>query len=390
MNILNKSRLSILTALLSAAWLIQLCISLPLWLSTTRTFPYTPIFSFLSLNVGDGGNFILFASLVLSLAGLCISALFLNLVKWRKYFGFSTLIVLALVILQDVMRLQAWVYHYFIILSVLTLYFHDDDEGKATDSLRLVIIFTYLWSGLHKINIHFPPDVFEWLMGIYKVTTPIKDNVYAAYSLAAFEALMGIVLCFRVTWKVMFGVVVIFHICAVTTLYGDSWNYVVYPWNVMMVTMVGLLFFNNPLPTHLISKAYSTILVILLLGLMPILNIFGYWDASLSLTMYSGVTVEGVLYWDEVDDNCIPEDAQSEIRAYDESTRRRMYIDDWTYKSLQTPAYANETVYEYMAKDFCSCVKDTANAGVEIARYPRFAPKVKHYVHCHDILNNTK
>lgn len=291
--------------------------------------------------------------------------------------------------LLDVMRLQPWAYQYSITGIVLGFYYRKmSDEPSALDTLRWLMIFTYFWSGVHKLNIHFREEVFVWLTKIFSFTKELGQSTTAAYSLGVIELVVALLLIFSVRKIRVVGIVglLLIHLLIVSLLIKDQWNPIVLPWNFLMMGMVVLLFGRAKDPITLPWRFAPFPMTVLLLGLLPTLYMFEMWVPSMSLNMYAGTAPEAVWYCQPNDTRCIPEEAQEHIREYDDTERRRMYLDDWSADAIYVPVFAVPAVYRRMTREFCSCMEDKAQSGLELTRYPRWSKRERTFISCEEIL----
>ena len=118
-NHLAMSALSNLNAETRVRWihravclffLIGIGMSLPLW-AGERLFPHIPVFRGMELP----------GAVHWVLAGLLAIALVVNMLQLKKLWAVALLTLMTLIILPDQMRLQPWVFVYFLILFPLGL-----------------------------------------------------------------------------------------------------------------------------------------------------------------------------------------------------------------------------------------------------------------------------
>ena len=227
-------------------FLTQILLSQSLWYDTNRHFFLVPIFGFLPLDFGNIGNMFLFAGLLISL------------IAGGFYFKKKSLIPIILLIsiffLQDMTRIQAWGYQYFLTFLVLFIDWPQNflDEEKQIKkhllALQWIMIFTYFWSGVQKFNPHYVEAVHPWLFSAFEWSKPYAEIGNWAYWTAAFETLVGIGSIFQRTRKtaVFAGLGMHFFILLMIGPWGEDWNSVVYPWNIVMMVLLIILFFRKP------------------------------------------------------------------------------------------------------------------------------------------------
>lgn len=351
-------------------FLSQIFLSQSLWYDVNRQFFLVPMFSFLPLDVGNSGNMVLFIGLLVS---LIVTGFY-----FKKIGLIPIILLIAILMLQDITRIQAWSYQYFLTFLVL---FIDWDERieKSLPVLQWIMIFTYFWSGIQKFNPHYVEAVHPWLFSAFEWSKPFAEIGKWAYWTAAFEALVGVGLIFQRTRKIAIiaGLGMHFFILLMIGPWGEDWNSVVYPWNIVMMCLLVVLFFRQPknaeiTPTLLkIPNTKTQWFIIVVLGILPVFNIFTRFPETISMTMYNGATSELSVYFNENETpDCIPQQATEAI--YQTRNSNQLSLDDWGIEELNVPIYDLPTYAEKVAKQFCDCVKDKQNAGVKITNVKRW------------------
>ena len=160
----TEKRIRYLLASIALFLIIGILMSFKLWLSE-RFFPHTPV----------GGFFPVFPTPV----DFILLALFLGGLLWTIFrpkiiILRLTLLILLLILLQDQMRWQPWIFMY--VLMLIPFAWVDFSKSKKGSTLhlttiQLVLIGMYLWGGLHK----FTPSFFELtfpaiLTGLFKIS----------------------------------------------------------------------------------------------------------------------------------------------------------------------------------------------------------------------------
>lgn len=383
----NKQRL--IYIVITLGFLSQIFLSRSLWYSVNRQFFLIPMFDFVSLNLGNIGNIILFAGLLLSL----VVALF----YYRKPILLTIILLLAILMLQDITRIQAWTYQYFLTFVILYINWQKPKEN-ALIALQYILIFTYFWSGIQKLNPHYVEDVHPWLFGAYEWSKPFAEIGNWAYVSAIFEALVGVGLVFDKSRKfaVVSGLGMHAFILIMIGPWGEDWNSVVYPWNIIMMALLLLLFWRKPTekqptPTLLQLPQISTQwLVLILLGILPAFNLFTRFPETISMTMYNGATSEISVFFDEAETpDCIPTIAHENIYPFNHGYY--LSLDNWGLSELNVPIYDLPSYAEKFGKQFCDCINDKANAGIKISnvkRWRRTDYKIEEQLNCSELTDS--
>ena len=128
-----------------------------LWIGP-RSYPVAPVS--LMIPVIDG---VAALGLYVALFGLAAVVLAVREPRW---FIAAFLAIIAAFCLADQTRWQPWVFQYSFLLAVLALYsgHSADGERRALNMARLIIAFTYVFSGLQKTNLNFVENDFPWIV----------------------------------------------------------------------------------------------------------------------------------------------------------------------------------------------------------------------------------
>ena len=304
-----------------------------LWVST-REFPLVPLLVPV-LPLPYPLDYILFGLFVVLLVGIL-------LFRGRLAGAFATgaLVLAILLVLQDQSRLQPWFYQYFFMLAAVVLsdLGHLSTEG-ALNACRLVVGFSYIWSGLQKAHVSFAENVYPWLL------EPLASHLpsgaasalgHGAYAIPVMEVAIGLGLLVRPLRNPAVVAAILMHAFILFSLgpWGHDWNSVVWPWNVAMVAFVLILFWrapDNPPFLAVVKPEGSAfrVLVLVLFAFMPVLNFVGVWDSYLSASLYSGSTKDAYVY------------------TTDRSSRTfGTSIFDRAMDEMNVPAYPEERVYK--------------------------------------------
>src|SRR5262249_15564094 len=126
---------------------------------------------------------------------------------------------------------------------------------RALNACRIVVAFTYLWSGVQKFNFTFATDTFPWLMSgpRYEGQSLLSE---AALKLAArwalvvpvTESVLGLALllpaCRGLGVVLALGMHATILVCLGPA--GHNWNTVVWPWNLALPACTMVLFWRTP------------------------------------------------------------------------------------------------------------------------------------------------
>lgn len=346
--------------------------SIPLWLNG-RLFPLIPI--------TDG--LILPAPLDVVLLGILGLGLLVNLFLNDKRLQIGTVVVLLLLLVQDQMRWQPWVYTYLLV----GLPFLVADVRQAPQhiwilrSVQILLIGIYLWSGLNKFNPGFTEVTYQLmlsnLLGL-PTDSALHQMSWLGYLIPVLETAVGVGLFWRRSRPVAVWGAVLTHIVIIAYLFsmGEQGNLIVIPWNIAMIGFVLLAFFRQdnavtfrpaaPVPARTTKKkkrsqrakvgpiVWVPLAMALLTWLLPALRLVGQWDNYLSFNLYSdnikylyvGVRGEAL--------EALPDQISayySENNVMEEGQTLDAFA--WSFDELNVPVYPERRVYRAIARYFC-------------------------------------
>jgi hypothetical protein len=267
-------------------WLCEKLIAWRVW-TTYRLFPTVPVFQFLDAVPSQIHLALFLVELVLLLA-----LVFLNK---------NTLVLIGLLMAEilscilDQTRLQP--YEYQCIIMAFVFLINRNKQSLIPAAVAFILVATYFYSGIGKLNTGFLKVVWENMILRQFLTIPahIAGNhwVYRfGYLLALAEMLGGLGLIFEATRKKAAIFLILMHLFVLALIgpLGINYNQIVWPWNLAMIGYLYIVFLNKneqPIIFNSIFLGWNK-LVFVLLGILPILNLVGYWDNYLSSTLYSG------------------------------------------------------------------------------------------------------
>ena len=228
----DKTALRVKTTVI-AGFLASILLSPKLWVST-RFYPLVPVVPHLPA-IPFPVDYLCYAALVL----LLFAAAF---VARPRVYLFSFVAFIAIYSLWDQTRWQPWAYQYWLMLLGLACYsWKPDDALGQRDALnicRLIMGVTYFYSGLQKMNSRFVSEGFPWVLDTLHIHVP--DLGYLGWVAAGIEVSIGLCLLTRRFRRI--GVIngIIMHIFILFSFgpWGRDWNSVVWPWNIIQITLI--------------------------------------------------------------------------------------------------------------------------------------------------------
>ncbi|MFY0482995.1 hypothetical protein ACI6PS_10325 [Flavobacterium sp. PLA-1-15] len=339
----------ILIKITCIAWLIAKIISFKVW-TIDRYFPVAPVFDFLSFP--NQFHLILYA---ISLIGIASIFLFPN----------EKIILIGVIILElfscslDYMRWQPWEYQY---LLTLVFFLFAKDRKKFLSLFTFLLAATYVFSGIHKFSGSFLYTFWDKIV-LYRLfglsysefMNPLYH--YSGLMLSVVEVAIGVGILFVRTRKYFALVAIIMHLIIVL-IFGPSglnYNIIIFPWNLAMMALVGVLFYKNAEPNFSLSFFRSKLNVgaFLFVGVMPVLCLFGKWDDYLSFNLYSGNIKTLVVCVEDLEE-------YPELKPYQSTARSSRYCNDsylintttWALDELKVAVYPEERVFRKLQESF--------------------------------------
>ena len=343
--------------------LVQLSIGSEVWLSDTREFPFAPFFTDLVFRFPTVVAKLLFV-------GMCLSLVTLLFNPFQKRAAAVFLGAATLLILEDVTRLQPWLYLFSLMLA--TVLFLPKTNGKKPIylSVQIVLSAIYFYSGMLKLNPSFTIEIFPWLMEFAGLTAFFDAHPHWGYLAGIFEMLAGIgwwIPGFRkYAWLLAIGM----HSFILLSIgpFGHDWNHIVWPWNIGFALLYTMAYFKNPVwEKPKLELRYAKVLVVMV-AVMPMTNLIGVWDHFLSGSFYSSRLPEAIFYYEESDWENLP--ASSEEYQYIQTATDQHFVllDYWALGTMNVPIYPQNRSFKTVGKKLCDCVKDEENAGIEITK----------------------
>ncbi|RYG33441.1 DoxX family membrane protein, partial [bacterium] len=248
-----------------------------------------------------------------------------------------------LLALFDINRMQPWFYQSMLMFFGLGVTRRKD----AWAICGFILSATYVWSGLQKVNASFAADVFPWLL------KPLGLEALQPFWWLAplLETSVGVLLIVPRTrrWGLAgAGAIHAFLLIALGP-WGQSYNSVVWPWNVWMPLLAFVMFFRNPeslLPSAWRARRGKIVLV--LVGALPFLSFFGRWDTYLSAALYSGRADQGYLLFTEEGVRRLPAQVQPFVNRLPD--RIGLDLFRWSMAEMNVPCYPEVRVYQAIGR----------------------------------------
>jgi hypothetical protein len=370
-----KHRITWVKITIVATLLCCFGLSWRLWVSS-RLFPLSPVSSVLPVVLFPFDYIWLFLLLGI-LVGIAIIAQPRKLILYFLVFA-------GLLSLWDQMRWQPWFYQCFFMLAAIGFYAWKQPEAEnqhvTLNACRLIVVLTYLWSGLQKLNANFVRDTWPDLAGPLLRLLPILKKLppWLILIIPVVEILLGFGLLTRKFRNLTVLFAFATHVFVLTLLIWSGENVVVWPWNIAMALFVVILFWqNNETSARNIVAGRNLFqpILLLLFGVMPAFSLFNLWDSYLSAALYSGNTDRAVVLVSPDVISHLP----AEIHAHIWQNSKPFFLDlnRWSYGELNVPAYPEPRVYRRVAERICRYADNSSDIKLRIFGKPNLLTGVR-------------
>ncbi|MGZ3329130.1 MAG: hypothetical protein ACXU85_18410, partial [Xanthobacteraceae bacterium] len=235
---------------------------------------------------------------------------------------------------------------------------------RTLNILRLIVAFTYIYSGLQKINLNFMENDFPWLVQPITNLFPATALFLHGVGMAApfVQVAFGIGLLTRRFRRASLMSAVAMHlfILAMFGPMGLDWNNIVWPWTAAMAIFDVLLFSGAEFSWREIAwsgREPRHLAAIVLFAILPALSFFNRWDSYLSSALYSGNLTEAQIYLSDSGKASLP--AAIAARAVHTSPDTNVLnLQRWAIADLNVTPYPETRVYEAIANSVCRKLHD--------------------------------
>jgi len=330
-------------------------LSSKLWVST-RFYPMVPVFHWLP-RIPFPLDYLCFGALLALLVAIAFAA------KPRPYI-LAFVAFAGVYSLFDQTRWQPWAYQYWMMLIALGCFsgLADDLAGQrdALNICRLIMGCTYFYSGFQKLNVRFVSEGMPWVLGTLRFHIPGLN--YIGWITPFVEVSIGLCLLSRRFRKI--GIVngIIMHLFILYSFgpLGLNWNTVVWPWNVVMIALLLLLFRNTDVTFGDIvwrNRFVFQKVALVLFGVMPALSFVGWWPSDLSLCLYTANLTEAQVMVSQKVKEQLPPAVQPYVKlGYGHLVLRTQ---DWSFGEMNVPPYAEIQSFTTIGATVCRWVDNS-------------------------------
>ncbi len=260
--------------------------------------------------------------------------------------------------LLDYNRWQPWEYQY---LLTFYIFLFSNNKTQIIKLISILICFTYIFSGLHKLNGGFIYLIWEsMILGKLLHFNFDSHNIiihYFGLFIPIIEIILGIgILIFTKKKYFILGLIImhlliIYFLCPI----GLNYNLIVIPWNLLMLLLIIILFHNTNMNFIKNFQPFYKFdfVIIILVCLLPILNFFSLWDDYLSFNLYSGNNQTMVVEVERIEQ--IPE-----LKKHSSSNKiykilknsTPIYINSMAMSEIKVPLYSEKRTFKIFKKQW--------------------------------------
>ena len=335
----NRSRQFILQITLMM-YLLYKAISVSLWINIDRQFPLLPI-----LSIPD---------VPLLYLDQIINTLSIVFILWLALFPRRRIILLLLIIIEisslalDQMRWQPLPFQFILFLIAIYL-----SPKRSLSFLYAILVVTYLYSGLHKLNPGFNNEIWsksllmDWL-GVPAEIAYYKWVKLCGYGIGMAELLLGLGLLTRWRKYAQSGLILM-HILLLLFLLNTGKNAVIIPWNMLMIIYLSYFWLTGY--KELIRYLWKPIgfrILMIVLFVMPILRFDEAYPPYFSFDLYSGNDKHLFLYTDDEQYRSVANQNFTDYYVFDR--KYAVSMTHWAFNELKVPVPPDMRIF-YQLQD---------------------------------------
>lgn len=325
-------------------WLVHLSFAITLLLtwrfwSSARSFPTAPLFTYF-----DFTSLSFDYALIGIMAGLAIITLFYH--NRGMFIALCALLIVGC--MRDLNRLRPDFYHWFVCFLLFAL-LHKNDEARWLRAMRILVIGTYFFTGLQKMNLYFVERTGNFFLQTIGLPESYAALKYAVLLIPVWEILIAVSFLRNRRTKLAVASSVAMHGIIIAQLLFSGWNEAMIPYNIFLVLGNFLLFWkdNEAISLRNVFGSDSSLAVrvsAVLFFALPWLNFIGFWPHYMSAGMYSARSEYCAIYMDERLENNLPKEARNFVG--DSPNGRYLDISRWLESETGCVPNPERIVYE--------------------------------------------
>jgi uncharacterized membrane protein YphA (DoxX/SURF4 family) len=267
----------------------------------------------------------------------------------------------------DQTRLQPWVFQYSALLAAVALYTRTgaDGERRALNVIRLIIAFTYIYSGLQKMNLNFVENEFPWIVQPIADLFPSAAQLLHRFGMVVplVQVAFGVGLLIPRFRRASLMTAVAMHLFILAMLgpAGLDWNNIVWPWTAAMAVF-DILLFSDASDVSWREIVWSRhdprhAATMILFAILPALSFFNLWDSYLSAALYSGNLTEAQIYLSDAGAAALPVAIKSRTVRTSPNTNV-LNLQRWAVEDLNVSPYPENRIYRAIGRRVCNNLGD--------------------------------
>jgi hypothetical protein len=360
-----ENRLLLVRATVLIFFAIGMLLSFKVW-HTDRLFPLCPAFNGMPQFSTDVSLFI---------AVLLVAFLLTGLVIRKQWYYIALFCFLLVLLLQDQLRWQPWVYLYVALLLPFALF--KVPKRQIIAYMQVLLIGVYLWSGLYKFSGSFIELTFDnmlrTLLFIENAETRASLH-FLGYGIPLIEVLIACGLVFVRTRKAAILMGMATHVVILIYLIINQQNSVVYPWNIAMIVLLIVLFYQTKNSVFFWKEFDLRLKIlqgsgVLFFIVLPVLNPVGLWDNYLSFKLYSGNNGYFCVGLNQDQYRKVDRNLHGYFwRVQEPRGKYWLLLNKWALDELNVPFYPEMRTFKSVSKTFCE--GEIPMEKLEFVKYP--------------------
>ena len=284
---------------------------------------------------------------------------------------------LVLICTLDLNRANAITYFFFCLWSMWLL--TNADKNLYRHCIVIFLSAIYFWSGVHKWNVHFFGETYQWLMNLMPLTRGLMPEKWFSILLPALESIPALMLLWTRSRKQGVILLLIMHIYIIYFMTIIEWGRGIIIWNLLMISLLMhiynfqersmKLWQNAKLPLRLFL-AFITII-------FPLLFCFDKVTSEIAYSMYCGRYMTASIAFTSHDKSKLDKKYYPYLVEY--QNFHVMDMDNFGFNTYESELCRTEFALEKMFRKLSEPYSDSCM--MVITRNPMFSAPEYEYVY---------
>ncbi len=165
-------------------------------------------------------------------------------------------------------------------------------------------------------------------------------------------------------WAVIVGIATHIFILVYLSPLGINHNTVVYPWNIALMILVYLAFYNYEQKINLWPKQnrLTVGIAILFACLLPALNLIDKWDNYFSFNLYTDNIEDLFVVIPDQEVVNLPEPLKNYVYEVEvKEGVKSLNVSRWSFGELNVPVNPEPRIFRLISKGYCNTVSNSSN-----------------------------